>query len=765
MPDLVAPVVDGDPERSPTVREAMRRLRLAVDTRKEQLDREKAALRFQVAENQWDQTMRDARGPTTIDGVSIPPRPMLSIPKLNQPIQLILNQEKTAHLGVMVHPLDEDANDDTAEVYRDLYRNEERRSRAGLARSWAFDRAVKAGWGVYAIDTTWDDESNNPFDQRINWRRILYQDLVYLDPTVQEPDWSDMEWALELTWQPHSRIRREHPESTIAKYDDGELRALAGDEPEWVKFTTGDDTGEGEAYCLVAVYWRKQYRTRVWVVLDDGSFSYEDEIPEGKQIHPDPAVGKRREVQVPTVYRSILTVTEELNEPEEWNGQYIPLIPCVGIEIQPYDGKRRWQGVIEPSMDAQRLFNFAASSAVELAALEPKAPWVMYDGQDEGHEQMWMQSAIRNFPALKVNPNAVGPGGQPLPFPQRTQVDVGRLGPSMMLLDKAEQFIQASTTTLDQTRIEQMGRRRVAHQTINALQEQSEFGNSHYLHNMQTITMPYEAKVVLDLMAKIYDRPGRVARLLDMEDNQRAVVLNAPFHVDPRTKRPIRVGEGLPPQGEVKHFDLRKGKYGVTVSIGKSWQSRVEAGADEIGQILTADPALMPLIGPTYFRYRDFPGSKEIAELLKKVRSRQYPDLDNDGAEESPAMLKGKLQQAGAAFQQLQQQLAQAADIIKTKQVEKGADIERERLKQEYALRLAEMEHATRIRIAEIAAETKGIISGHEAEHEALALGREHAHQAQQATADRMLELTKMQMQRDQSEQQATMPNGNGSGE
>jgi hypothetical protein len=52
---------------------------------------------------------------------------------------------------------------------------------------------------------------------------------------------------------------------------------------------------------------------------------------------------------------------------------------------------------------------------------------------------------------------------------------------------------------------------------------------------------------VLDLIPYIYDRPGRVARLLDAEDNPRTVMLNAPFTMNPQTQRPQRAP--MPPQG------------------------------------------------------------------------------------------------------------------------------------------------------------------------------------------------------------------------
>jgi hypothetical protein len=380
-------------------------------------------------------------------------------------------------------------------------------------------------------------------------------------------------------------------------------------------------------------------------------------------------------------------------------------------------------------MGAQKLYNWSASSAIEQVASETKAPYLMYEGQDEGFEDMWRQAAVRNFPALKVNKDVMLPGGTHAPLPQRTQVDMGKLGSAMQLLEMSDRALQASTTTLDQTRIEQMGKRRVAHQTIQALQEQSDAGNSHFLHNLKAITLPYEAKVVLDLMAKIYDRPGRVARLLDGEDNERSVMLNQPFVLHPQTKRPVAVQPNTP---KAKHFDLRKGAYTVTVDIGKSWQNRLQEGSDEIGGILEHNPELMPLIGPTYFKFRQFPGSKEIAELLKKMRMHQMPWLDKDD-ETDPATAQAQLSAAQQQVQMLQQQLQQAAQHIQLETAKHQAQVDIKRIDVQGAVALQRMKDATAIAVAKISA-AKGLLSDSIGHEEALALAElEHQHALEQA--------------------------------
>ena len=222
--------------------------------------------------------------------------------------------------------------------------------------------------------------------------------------------------------------------------------------------------------------------------------------------------------------------------------------------------------------------------------------------------------------------------------------------------------------------------------------------------------------------------------------------LNQPFTIDPRTKRPTPL-EGrdeseraliaanvADTQHPAKHYDLSKGRYGVTVTIGKSYRSRLEQGATEIGQILQADPALMPIIGPVYFKFKDSPGAREIADLLRKMRDHQFPWLaDQNGDGQAAA----QLQQAQAQLQQLQQQLAQAADLLKTDAAKQQATIAKAKIDAATSVALQRMKDATQIAVAQIGAEAKGLQLATEARNEQIALAAEQQFTAGQAAQDR----------------------------
>lgn len=671
----------------------------AVEAEQKQRERERDDLRFQVPDMQWDEAARRQRLGTTIAGVPTPPRPVLSVSKLDQPIQLILNQQRNAHLGIKIQPLSPEADDEVAEVIGGLYRSIERDSNANQARAWAFDRAVKAGRGAYRINTKYDEQGGHPFDQVITIERILNQDSVYFDPAAQKPDFSDGEWAFITSWVPIDRFKEEFPKAeTASGADDRTFQDQVISAPEWVR---GD--GEDRAVLVAEYFYKIHTKVTLYAIESGEVFEDEGQIPKGMKA------AKIRERDDVTVMWAKMTGFEVLEGPSEWNGRYIPIVPVLGRELQPFDQERRWTGVIGPAKDSQRTFNFALSTAVEMTALEPKAPWIGAEGQFENHESEWQQANIRNFPYLEYKPTTIG--DKPAPPPQRAQVDVGRLGPSMALLQQADGWVQATTSTFDPT-LGRTNQRERSGRAIMALQEQSDAGNSNYLQSLADISMPYEAKVVLDLIPSIYDRPGRLVRTLDNEDDTEQVMLNMPFVVNPHTKRPVPVMAPpgtTTPAGKVQFYDLRKGIYAVAVSVGRSRQTLVQEGAEEIGQILQAAPQLMPLIGPIYFKFRDFPGADQIAEMLGKLRDKQFPGLmDGDNQTMTPEQMQTQMQAMGQQLKVLQAQLAMAMKEIETESLKNQTTLQKAQIDAASKAEIARLEQLTKLQIEELKAGIEG---------------------------------------------------------
>ena len=134
-------------------------------------------------------------------------------------------------------------------------------------------------------------------------------------------------------------------------------------------------------------------------------------------------------------------------------------------------------------------------------------------------------------------------------------------------------------------------------------------------------------------------------------------------------------GAGGPPSPKVWHYDLRKGRYGVVVTIGRSFKSRALEGADELGNLFQANPSLFPILGDLYLKFRDFPGHNEAAARVKKLLP---PPLQDQDGQPDAQQLQQQLAEQGQMLQQLTQALDAKTRELDTEAVKERATTERE---------------------------------------------------------------------------------------
>ncbi len=723
--------------RDPIVTEAIDFQRLSAEAFGPQRQRENDALEFQVPLLQWPSAERVRRAGQTINGVPIPARPMLSIPSLSQPIQSIYNQWSRAHYGVQIHPRNADANDDTAQVIQDIYRQIEVDSRAYIGRGWGFDRALKAGFGWYRVDAVYDEGSDDPDDQKLVIRRILRQSSVYADPFALEPDFCDQKRNLIVSFISRKDFRRDHPNAAVAGMESEELLLMQSQIPNWARLNSSGQSethqekwydGANDTVCI-AEFFKCEY--------------VEESLKDSRR--------KTRKKPVIKWYKiDALEVLEEAT----LDCDYIPIIPCLGNELQPFDSERRWQGIIEPNADSARLINYEVSNAVETDALRPKAPFVGAVGQFKTNQQQWLQSNTRNLPYLEYDP--ISAGGHLAPPPQRTETSVD-LSSSMALIQLGKEMLQSGTNVVDNATLENLAKRKVAHQTLSGLAEGSESSQSQFLQNMADLSMTYEAKVILSWIPKIYDREGRIVSARNEKGETRPVMLNQPYVLD-RQKRPVAVpaGSNAMPQGhpapKPKVYDLRKGVYGSVVSVGKSYQRRAEQGSDALGELIKNVPEAAPALLPIWAQFQDFPGSKQVQRVFQKLQPPQLQDQE-EGEPEDAETLRNQRDQAMQIADGLKQQLQQASQAIETDQAKQQAtmakaqldaqtDIEKAKIQAQTDLAKAQIQAETDKAIALLKSDTDKELTAAELAHKDLAREDEQRHEHGQLAVDRHHDLT-----------------------
>lgn len=580
------------------------------DNRKEMLDDAEF-----LAGKQWPDDVRNSREQDK--------RPCLTINKLPQYVNQVVNDQRQNRPSIKVNPVDEGASIETAKVFQGLIRHIETNSNGDIAYDRAFEPAAGRGLGYFRITTDYCDPMS--FDQDLFLKSILDPNKVYLDPHYQEPDGSDSNYGFVFEDMSSDEFKSQFPNSDLSKMEDW---VSIGDKvPGWIKKDT----------VRVAEYLFKTFKKVPIVQLSDGSVVEEDQLPE--ELPEGITVKQKRTATLPAIKWCKINGLEVL-ERTDWLGLWIPIIPVLGSEMV-VNGKRILSGLVRHAKDPQRMYNYWATAETEMIALAPKAPFIGAEGQFEGHEVKWKTANIKNHAYLEYKP--VSLGGQPAPAPQRNGYE-----PPVQAISQARaqsnDDLKSTTGIYDAT----LGNRSNENSGV-AIQRrnvQSQTSNFHYSDNL-TRALRHAGRILIDLIPKIYDTP-RIGRIIGEDGTAEMVPLNQPYQ------------QG----GQDINHQLSEGKYDVTVTSGPSYSTRRQEAAATMMDFTKALPQTAPMISDLIARNMDWPGADQIADRLKKTLPPGIAE-DDKNKQPIPPQAQAQMQQMGQMIDQLTQHLNVATDEIK----------------------------------------------------------------------------------------------------
>ena len=632
---------------------ARRRFKAAAEAESEQRQRMLEDKQFRAG-RQWPD---DVQAQRTIDK-----RPCLTIDKLSGPIRQVTNAQRQSRFAIDIVPQG-DAAVETAEIFQGLVRHIEVESTAQVAYAWAFEDAVTCGCGWWRVLT--DYAGDESFDQELRIKRIRNPFTVYLDPSAHEPDASDARYAFITEDVPADEFKERWPKAEGAS--SSSFESLGDEASMWI----GEDTVK------VAEYWWREPVTRTMAQLADGQV-VELDTREAQDVAGVPVLD-RRDVDAWRVHWALITGVEVLDQ-RVWPGKYIPLVPVVGEELD-LGGERILRGLVRSARDAQRMYNYWVSAETEAIALAPRAPFIGAEGQFEGHEAKWKLSNLSAFPYLEYVPKTVG--GAVLGPPQR-QIAEPPIQALVMAVQQADNDIKATTGLFDPS-LGNINSRERSGKAIQALQRQGETVNSNYVDNLAR-AITHTGRILVDLIPYIYDRPGRIVRILGADDQAQSVALNAPYVPGPEGQ-PQVVRPGTP---GAKVHDLRQGRYAVRVQVGASYTTRRQETSGALLEIAGGSPGLLPMIGDLLFKEMDWPGAAALSERFKKMLP---PPLQDDQAGgQVPPQVQAQLAQAGQMVEALTQRVNELTDAIETEAVKAKADAELKRMELESRERIAALQ-------------------------------------------------------------------------
>lgn len=558
-------------------------------------------------DGQWEDAVRQAR----IN------RPCLTFDKLSSAVDQVVGQQLQMLPGVKVRGAEEGDND-VAEIYEGLIRQIEQRG--NKAYKTAFKFSVKGGWGVWMIDHDYQDDIS--MNQDIILREIKNPFSVLFDPIIQIQDMKECRYAFMFDDIEKDEFERMYPK---AKTGVGEDFYSTGNMKTWIN----EDT------IRVADYYRIVMEDRRLVQLSTGEVvDYADIEPIIDELNfKGVTITNERVVEGRKLERFKITGLEVLEE-YECVGRYIPLVPLLG-KTTNINGKFLTRGLVRKAKDAQRMYNYSRSTAIEVTALQPKQPLMATPAMIKGHEDRYRNLMTSNDPVLLFNFDQ----GQK-PFREPPAQPSGALLTDVQI---SSDDIKSTTGIFDAS----LGARgnETSGRAIRERQLQGNIATYEFVDELVE-SIKYTGEIFIDMIPKIYDTERQI-RILGEDDAEEIKVINKP-QLDLQTGETVMIN------------DLNRGHYDIKVTTGPSFSTRRSETAEQLGTLFGQNPAMAQLGADIYFKSLDLVGADELVERVRKSGIKQGVIEPNDEEQQKISQAQQQEQQMKAQAMQMELAMKQA---------------------------------------------------------------------------------------------------------
>ncbi len=587
---------------------ALDRAESAFARERENIEQAYEDLEFRAGE-QWPSYARQAREKSK--------RPILTVNRIPQFVRQVTGDIRLMKPAIKAVPVDSRASAPVAELISGMIRYIENRSEAQSAYALAADSQVTCGIGHWRVTTEYAEETT--FNQEIRIVQIDDGVSVLWDPDSTLPTREDARWCLVPVDMSRHAFAERYPDVPVEdfRFFDGRYHEY------WF----------GEDFVRVAEYWERRPAKRRLALLPDGSIDDLTCVDE-ETIEMLRAQGARiEERDGHKIFRSLITIGHVLEEPCEWSGRMIPIVPVIGEEVRI--GRRIVRhGIVRFAKDAQRMYNYFRSTQTEVVALAPKAPWIGTERNFKDYIDRWETANEEAWPYLPYTPDPLNGGVSP----QRNAPPVTSPGLSEGV-QLADNDMKAVTGLYDASLGAQSNE--ISGVAIRARQSEGDVGTVCYVQNFAR-AIRHTGRILVDLIPHIYDTE-RMVQVIGEDGRTDTIIINkaaAPPELAEDAEEPLNVGteEGEPlpgayageagneqapvktkPYGGNVLNDVTVGAYGITVDTGPSYSTRRAEAKDGMAQFIQAAPQVAPLILDLFAKAQDWPLANEIAERIETV--------------------------------------------------------------------------------------------------------------------------------------------------
>ncbi len=382
---------------------------------------------YSIAGAQWE-------GPL---GVQFENKPRLEVNKIHLAVIRIINEYRNNRITVNFISKDGEDNDKLAETCSSLYRADEQDSNADEAYDNAFEEAVGGGFGAWRLRTCYeDDEDDEDERQRIRIEPIYDADSsVFFDMNAKRQDKADATECWVLTAMTRDAYRDEYGDDPVSWPKQIHQRMFDWLTPDVV---------------YIAEYYRVEEKAEVTKIyrgplgeerkVRAAEFQADETLEETLAATGFKEI-RQKKVKRKRVHKYIMSGNAILEDCGFIAGRCIPIVPVYGKRWF-VDNVERCMGHVRLAKDPQRLKNMQLSKLAEISAVSSIEKPIFTPEQVAGHQLMWADDNLKNYPYLLIN-QLTGPDGNPVAIGPQAYTNSPNVPPAMgALLQLTEQDMQ-----------------------------------------------------------------------------------------------------------------------------------------------------------------------------------------------------------------------------------------------------------------------------------------------------------------------------------
>ena len=542
---------------------------------------------YSIAGAQWE-------GPL---GEQFENKPRFEVNKIHMSVIRIINEYRNNRIAVDFVSKDGSENDKLAEACNGLYRADEQDSVADEAFDNAFEEGVGGGYGAWRLRTTYeDDEDDDNEKQRIRIEPIYDADSsVFFDLDAKKQDKSDAKYCFVL----YSMTRA----SYIDEYDD--------DPASWpnIIHQSQFDWNTPDVVYVAEYYRVEEVREtiRIFQTIEGEEERYTqadfdaDETLEETLFSLGTIEMRQKRVKRRKIHKYIMSGGGILEDAGYIAGKNIPIVPYYGKRWF-VDNIERCMGHVRLAKDPQRLKNMQLSKLGEISALSSIEKPILLPEQVAGHQIMWAEDNIRNYPYLLVNP-ITGPNGEQQAAGPVAYTKSSDIPPAMAALLQLTEQDMAEILGNNQQADKMVSN--ISGKAVELIQTRLDMQSFIYMTNMAK-SMRRCGEIWLSMAKDVYVEEKRKMKAIDQMDQVSSIELMKPI-IDQET-------------GELAYEnDLSKATFDVLVDVGPSFTSRRDATVRALTGMMqvTSDPETQMILQSMAIMNMDGEGIGDIKDFFR----------------------------------------------------------------------------------------------------------------------------------------------------